>query len=198
MALLHFVKSAVPHAVNVLSSISICVCACILRMPVHVHSPDWELAGCWPTLSCFHFSFTPHEQPQGSCFLFIFLLFPFSSQYLPGNNWDMNHFRQGGAQLWEQNSRYKSQGDGENFILIPTAEAADEFTRAPCVSMFTFAVVLFKHQRWAGNARYCMQGKHKNIVLFLYNKIYGTNTDVTVHHYEMRSRSCRHCIAARL
>lgn len=45
--------------------------------------------------SCFHFSITPLELPGGSSFLTLFF---FTSSYLPNNNCDMNHFRQGGAE----------------------------------------------------------------------------------------------------
>ena len=152
-------------------SVRIYVCVHVL-----MHSPDWELAGCWPTLSCFHFSFTPHEQPRGSCSpspFFISLLFPFSSQYLPGNNCDMNHFRQGGARLWEQKSRLQEAVEGK--LYLDSHSSSSWWIRSSLLRRSVYLLSDFfccccgKQQslRWAGNMRWCMQGKNRGTFPFV-------------------------------
>lgn len=121
-AALHFVKRLVPHAVNVLSSISICVCAFILCMHAFLcvciyQTGNWQAADPLWVVFIFHsLPVSSHKAPAFSLFL-IFLFIPFSFQYLPGNNCDMNHFRQGGAQLWEQNSSYKTPSEDEKLYF---------------------------------------------------------------------------------
>lgn len=116
-ALLHFVKRVVPRAVNVLLSISICVCVCVRAFILCMHASvcvciyqtgNWQSADPLWVVFIFHsLPMSSHKALAFPLFL-IFLFTPFSFQYLPGNNCDMNHFWQGGAQLWEQNSHCKT------------------------------------------------------------------------------------------
>lgn len=101
IALLSFVKCAAWHAVNILSSVSICICARILCMQMCtcaracVGACTYTRLGTGSLVTHFKlfsfYSFTPHEELQGSrafsqCLSLFWNLFLFSSQYLPHNS----------------------------------------------------------------------------------------------------------------
>lgn len=91
--------------------------------------------------SCFHFSVTPLELPGGSSFLTLYLYLPLlhSSQCLPDNNCDMNHFRQGGAELWWTNSGYKWNTENKFYF---NSKCASHFITSNKLCLFVSVCVL--------------------------------------------------------
>lgn len=86
-----FVRARFMHA---------CICARLcVRACIH-QTGNWQAADPLWVVFIFHsLPVSSHKALAFSFFFpFIFSFIPFSSQYLPGYNCDMNHFRQGEAQ----------------------------------------------------------------------------------------------------
>lgn len=159
--LLHFVKRTVPHVVSTLSSISIRVYACMLYvhlcvcpcMCMCIHQAANRQAAD-PLWVVFHFSFTPHEQPQGS----FILSFLFSSSSPPPSiylviivTWIVSDREEHSFE--NKTPALKARERKRNFILVPAARASDEFS-SPCVSLFTVWVSLVRKNIivWGGQS----------------------------------------------
>lgn len=96
-----------------------CACACVCARVCLHQTGNWQAAD--PLWAVFIFHSLPMSSQRLllslSLSFYISLLIPFSSQYLPGNNCDMNHFRQGGAQLWQQNSLLQKPEEEEKLYF---------------------------------------------------------------------------------
>lgn len=162
------------HALNVLSSMSVCMCsshacacACACaRACACAGVCAFTRLGTGRLLTHFElFSFFIHSPwaAKGSCFLspsvsfYISLLTPFSSQYLPGNNCDMNHFRQGGVQLWQQNSLLQKLEEEEKLYFDSHRLI---HRSSPHLCVYILSDFAFNISIWDGKGmRCCTQGK---------------------------------------
>ena len=208
----HFVKRAVPHAVKVLSSISICVSALVLCMQLWVcvymcvcmcscihQTGNWQAADPLWVVFIFHsLPTSSHEAPA----LPLLFLFPSSSRSPPSIylviivTWITSDREELGFE--NKSPAYKRQWKG-NFIWIPTARAADEFAAAFCAAVFTFWVIFFvvvveNSRVWGGQGTWddvCGEKIEEHFHLFLLRmKICDTMVELTK---ERCDRSWEHC-----
>lgn len=181
-ASLQFVKDVVPRAVNALSCISICAhalsfYACsYLRASVRacIHQTgNWQAADPLWVVFIFHsLPVSRHKALAFSFFFpFIFSFIPFSSQYLPGYNCDMNHFRQGEAQRCGRGKKPSCKKKKKNLekekLYFDSHGARSYLTTAPCVTVFISWVILGKNiSIWVGRGAK-WDALHKDLLVLL-------------------------------
>lgn len=149
-------------------------CKCVW-VSVRVHSPDWELAGCWPNLSWFHFSFTAHKLPQGTCFLSSSLFFFPSSRSPPSiylviiATWIISDREE---LSFENKLPLQEPGRGrETLFWFPQLKQL--ITSTPCVTVFTFWVISVGNSIWGGQGTRDALCREKAVTLYSFsNKKY--------------------------
>lgn len=186
VAVLQFVRHAVPHAVNVLSSISVCVCVCLCACILCMHANVCCVCVCacgftrLGTADPLWVVFIFHSLPMSSHKALALSFFPSSSSssscsppsiyLLITVTWIISDREE--LSFERTNSCYKSQGEEKKLYFDSHSSGTWWVYKCSlCLRVYLLTDFSGKHQclRWAGNKRCCVQGKHSNFVFFQYS-----------------------------